>query len=87
MNYERFSPRIGLQAVTDFTAAVYRVNAYNISTGQYTYNSDCGYDKLQSEGERDGLRRCEGGSRLSDWITSSNKPEVLVNGQKVDVSY
>ena len=87
VNYERFSPRIGLQAVTDFTAAVYRVNAYNISTGQYTYNSDCGYDKLQSEGERDGLRRCEGGSRLSDWITSSNKPEVLVNGQKVDVSY
>ncbi len=87
VNFERFSPKKGLQAVTSFNASVYRLNAYNISTGQYTYSSDCGYDKLQSEGEREGVRRCDGGSRLSEWINSYNMPEVRVNGSKVSVSY
>ena len=86
VNYERFSPRKGLDAVTNFYTHYYRVNAYNISTGQYTYNRNCGFDTTLREDELSDRRYSYGGSNLSTWM-ELRKPAVYVNGTRVRATY
>ena len=81
VNFEQFWPKRGIEAVTDFNATIYRVNAYNISTGQYVYSSKCGYDSMQGDIVTD-VRREIGGSGLTDWL-ELRKPAVFVNGTRV----
>ncbi len=81
VNFEQFWPKRGIEAVTDFNATIYRVNAYNISTGQYVYSSKCGYDSMQGDNVTD-VRREIGGSGLKDWL-ELRKPAVFVNGTRV----
>lgn len=94
VNHDIFSPSASLQKCTSMKVKLYRVNSYNINTGQYTFNDvgaarDSEYENWFTEKTVDPIK--DSGSNVRgtawNWLQLVGSPKVTSNSTVVEDSF
>ena len=88
-----FSATTALNAVTSLKAKAYRVNAYNMNTGQFEVRPSFGADAVEQEDVMNDVYMDllnVGGSpvkSMSDWVSKVGQPTVTCNDEELESSF